>query len=408
MSDWIKASTPGVRYRQHATRKHGVGLDKYFTIRYKIAGKERSEGLGWASEGWSERKAAATLSELKANITNGTGPRSLAEKRGLREQAEKEAKEKWKEEAALEQRLANSVLEKVFARYCDAHSNKKSLKDEISLFKFWIEPTLGKKRLDEIVLLDLERVRKKMEKAGRAPRSIQYTKAVIRQIYNFGIKHGLFSGELPTVYFLEKQKFDNKRRKYLTPEEAMKLLEEIRKHSETTYRISLLSLNSGMRFGEIASLCWQHINTNARQILVIDPKNSETRSVFITDTILQMFESMERGAPDALVFPSRNGKRRTLISKVFDRAVLKLGLNNGISDRRMRLVFHSLRHSCASWLVNSGVPIPVIAKILGHKSITMTMRYSHVNDTSVSEAMRYIDKQQDDQKRQTVLKIQNN
>lgn len=50
MSKWIKCKSTGIRYRLHSERKHGVGFDKYFTIRYKILGKEKSEGLGWASE----------------------------------------------------------------------------------------------------------------------------------------------------------------------------------------------------------------------------------------------------------------------------------------------------------------------------------------------------------------------
>ena len=81
------------------------------------------------------------------------------------------------------------------------------------------------------------------------------------------------------------------------------------------------------------------------------------------------------------------------ISNTFTKAVNDLNLNEGITDRGMKVVFHTLRHSCASWLVNSGVELPVIAKILGHKSISMTMRYFHVNDVSVHNAMRLLDQQ---------------
>jgi len=47
MAKWIKTNFPGVRYRQHDTRKHGAKWDQYFTIRYKHSGKEKEEGLGW-------------------------------------------------------------------------------------------------------------------------------------------------------------------------------------------------------------------------------------------------------------------------------------------------------------------------------------------------------------------------
>ena len=160
------------------------------------------------------------------------------------------------------------------------------------------------------------------------------------------------------------------------------------------YRLSLLSLNTGVRFGEMAALLWQHIDINRKKILVVDAKNAESRSVYMTVAVMQMFEEMERGAPDELVFPARNGMVRVQMSKRFTDAVNKLGLNQGITDRRMKFVFHSLRHSCASWLVNSGVELPVIAKILGHKTLAMTMRYSHVNDRSVRNAMALLDDQQ--------------
>ncbi len=402
---WIKTKSTGVRYRQHATRKHGVNYDRYFTIRYKISGKEKSEGLGWASEGWTERKSSAVLAELKANHTTGQGPTSLAEKREIKSQKEEqEARQREAEEQRI--KLENdTILDKIFPKYCEANNKKKSLRDEISYYRNWIGPYIGKKRLDEIVLLDLERIRRAMEKADRAPRSIQYVKSIVRQVYNYASAHNIYSGSLPTIHFLKKQKIDNRRQRYLEPAEAALLLDEIRKHSEQTYRICLLSLNSGMRFGEIARLQWQHIRLNNREIFVLDPKNSESRTVPMTKAIISMFESMEPGKPNELVFPARGGGKMTAISKVFDRTVLQMGLNDGVEDRRMKAVFHSLRHSCASWLVNAGVELPVIGRILGHKSLAMTMRYSHVNDNSVQGAMAILDNQQKTADKAKIQKI---
>ena len=95
------------------------------------------------------------------------------------------------------------------------------------------------------------------------------------------------------------------------------------------------------------------------------------------------------------------------VSNVFDKVVRDLGLNEGIVDRRMRVVFHSLRHTAASWLVNSGVGLPVIGKVLGHKSLKMTERYSHVSDDSVRNAMVLLDQKQNEYKKQAVVKLQN-
>ena len=115
----------------------------------------------------------------------------------------------------------------------------------------------------------------------------------------------------------------------------------------------------------------------------------------MTNEVLAMFSEMERGMPGDLIFPSQKGDKMKSASKTFFRAVDKIGLNEGITDPRMRIVFHSLRHSCASWLVNAGVEIPIIAKILGHKSLEMTTRYSHVNDASVKNAMQTLDRKQE-------------
>ena len=118
----------------------------------------------------------------------------------------------------------------------------------------------------------------------------------------------------------------------------------------------------------------------------------------MTNEVLAMFSEMERGMPGDLIFPSQKGDKMKSASKTFFRAVDKIGLNEGITDPRMRIVFHSLRHSCASWLVNAGVEIPIIAKILGHKSLEMTTRYSHVNDASVKNAMQTLDRKQESSK----------
>jgi hypothetical protein len=81
MADRFKTTFKGVRYRKHPTRKHGVNYDQYFIIRYKLNGKDKEEGLGWASEGMTAAKAYEDLKAIKENIKRGQGPQSLAEKR---------------------------------------------------------------------------------------------------------------------------------------------------------------------------------------------------------------------------------------------------------------------------------------------------------------------------------------
>ncbi len=92
-----------------------------------------------------------------------------------------------------------------------------------------------------------------------------------------------------------------------------------------------------------------------------------------------------------LVFPSRNGKKRKQISKTFDRTIKELGLNNGVRDRRQKLTFHSCRHTCASWLVQAGVPLFTVKEILGHSTIALTERYSHLAPSTFRQAAEAIE-----------------
>jgi integrase len=70
----------------------------------------------------------------------------------------------------------------------------------------------------------------------------------------------------------------------------------------------------------------------------------------------------------------------------------KLGFNEGITDVRNKVVFHTLRHTFASWLAISGTPIFTIKKSLGHKDIKMTMRYSHLLPSTKRKAVENVEK----------------
>ena len=74
----------------------------------------------------------------------------------------------------------------------------------------------------------------------------------------------------------------------------------------------------------------------------------------------------------------------------FQTIVRDTGLNNGISDPRDKVVFHSLRHTFASWLVQEGVPLYTVQNLMGHKTIIMTQRYAHLAPDQGREAARVL------------------
>lgn len=70
--------------------------------------------------------------------------------------------------------------------------------------------------------------------------------------------------------------------------------------------------------------------------------------------------------------------KRDSVSKTFARTVQSTGLNDTVEDRLQKVTFHTLRHTFASWSVMAGVNIYTLQKIMGHSSISMTERYSHL------------------------------
>ena len=398
---WHKTKSRGVRFREHPTRKHGVRKDRYFAIYYRIDGKQKEEGLGWASDNWTEEKAVGVLAKIKEAIRTGQGAVSLREKR---ETSRKERARLEKDRMILSDYFDNSYLPV-------AKINKKpsSVKAEIIIFNKWIRPNLGKMAFKNITALNIERLKKTMLKAGKSPRTIEYTLAVVRQVWNMARRDGITDRECP-VKQVKKVRFDNRRLRFLTHQEAETLLDALRAKSRQTYEIALLSLHCGLRFGEIASLTWQDVDLGQGLLTLRDTKNARSRVAFMTEGVRTMLTGKlnrsQRGV--SLVFTDNRGKRLAAVSKTFMRTVDELGLNNGVTDRRQKVVFHTLRHSFASWLVQEGENLFTVKELLGHRTIAMTQRYSHLSQGGLRAAAQRFDTrlQQADNKGRNAIALQ--
>ena len=175
----IKTTFPGVRYKEHPTRKSGVKRDQYFTIRYKLNGKDKEEGLGWATENWTAAKAYDRLKELKENRKAGQGPQTLAEKREI-EDKRKEANKKAQALAKKESVTFGQYLKNTYSPN-HATGKKKNTRQDGEHFKNWIEPVIGNIPAKDVKPFLLERIKKNVLSAGRTPRMLQYIFATIRQ-----------------------------------------------------------------------------------------------------------------------------------------------------------------------------------------------------------------------------------
>lgn len=81
-----------------------------------------------------------------------------------------------------------------------------------------------------------------------------------------------------------------------------------------------------------------------------------------------------------------SGETRHNAVSTADIVVGELGFNEGVEDTRQKVVFHTLRHTFASWLAQRGVPLYTIAKLTGHSELRMVERYAHLAPDGVKEA----------------------
>ncbi len=378
---------PGIRYRVHKSRKHNGGnFDRYFFIRYRVNGKLREEGIGWATEGWNAKKASIILSDLKKAHLTGEGPQTLAEKRAIeneRRQLEKTEKERIKKETLT----FKHYFKKIYYPEAKHNKNWRSYRREESLFRLWIEPVVGRMPFKDIRPFHMEKIKKDMIDAGKAPRSIQYALAVVRQVINHAIRNEIYSGDNPATK-VSRPKVDNKRLRFLTHEEADLLLDNLLKRSQQLHDMALLSLHCGPRAGEIFDLTWGSVDFERDSIVLLDTKSGKNRTVYMTNEVKQMLMSKTRGGPTDLVFIDRKGVKIKEVSNAFGRAIKELGFNDGIEDPRLKAYFHTLRHTSASWMVQNGEDLYTVKELLGHSTLAMTERYSHLAKDNLKNAVK--------------------
>jgi integrase len=201
----------------------------------------------------------------------------------------------------------------------------------------------------------------------------------------------LYSGDNP-VSKVKKPSEDNRRSRFLSQEESITQLEELSKVSSTVHDIALISLRCGLRAGEIFKLTWNDVDFRNGTILIKDTKSGRNRNAITTKDIRDMLEKRRGLSTSGLVFFSRTGEKITAVSDTFARAVERLGFNAGVTDRRQKVVFHTLRHTYASWLVISGADLYRVQRLMGHSTISMTERYSHLAPSHLKEAVDLMEK----------------
>lgn len=403
---WFKAGLkkPGyIYYKKHPTRKHGIEYDKYYRAEYQFKGKRIAINFGWLSDDWTELKCLKKLKKYKENAKNNLKPISLKQEREI-DAADQKAKQKKLDQEKLDNKTFAEFFNEIYLPEQLTYKKSYTVKNEEGIFKNWLNPEIGHLTFNKIKPFNLKKIKKNMLDAGRAPRSLQYCFAVFRQTWNHARINDLDFGISPTRK-VKLPEIENKRNRFFTHDEADLLLKALKEKSQQVHDMTLLSLHTGVRAGELYSLTWGLVDLVNGSALVRDAKG-KPRHVYLTKETKKMFERLHDGqAAKELVFLDRNGQQIKFISKTFERVVNKLGFNDGVKDDREKALFHTLRHTFASWHAQNGTSLYVIKELLGHSTIILTERYSHLLLDGLKQTAKVFDEiVKNDSEKNTKLK----
>ena len=279
-------------------------------------------------------------------------------------------------------------------RFIEARKTTASYNNLLSRRKVILKVISSSTPLHDVDTGRVEYLKQYLVDHGYLPQTIKHYINNVMGTIRLAKRHGYHVAdvEVPVV------KISTHKNRFLSAEEECRLLAELAPHaSKTRYRPSsnyskaqlhnqqdnydlvILLLDTGARCGEISTLEWSQVDLTNRTINLWRSKVENESVLFMTDRVHQVL-LRRKLHQSRYVFEDDDGNpkpyRNSMIRKAFNRA--------GLQDCSL----HTLRHTHASRLVQMGMSVYEVQKVLGHSDIRTTMRYAHLEQTQVHTRAR--------------------
>ena len=259
------------------------------------------------------------------------------------------------------------------------NSSKKSVKTELRRWELHIAH-LEEQEINTIKKIDIAKLRIKLEKKNLSPQTVYHCLSLLRRVLYAAKEYELIDSKLPSF---SMPKVKNQRYRFLTFEEANMLISCLSNEkifSSMLWRdLTIISLNTGLRPNELFNIRKEHVSLKNRIIYVAESKNGDSRYIKMRPIVAAILQKYLYTSNNDLLFYKKNGEPITQAGSPFRRAVSLCKFNDNVSDPLYKVVFYTMRHTFASWLVMQGVPLYSVGKMLGHKTTIMTQRYAHLS-----------------------------
>jgi len=256
---------------------------------------------------------------------------------------------------------------------------------EEGIFRKHLIPAFGSKLLINIRAKDISAFKSKRKKAKAAAQTINHELKLMKSAFNVAIKEWEWCRDNP-VNKVKLEKLPRGRVRYLSEGEFSKLYDAC---EDWIKPIVMVARYTGLRMTNVLELTWRQINFQRRDILVLDTKNGEPMSVPLCKTLYDVLVALKhkRTSKSERVFPTdwKPKAFQVQVRRLFYKACKKVGISN--------FRWHDLRHDFASQLVQKGVDLYRVQRLLGHKDSRMTQRYAHLSPNDLSLTVKLLDEE---------------
>ncbi|QBM74390.1 site-specific integrase [Sphingomonas sp. AAP5] len=239
-----------------------------------------------------------------------------------------------------------------------------------------ILPRWGKVRLSDIHQRDIAVWLSEKQAEGLAPATVEKIRVTFGRSFELALRWDVPGVVKNPVRGIKRPPINNARERFLTVAEAQRLSRAVAnsRNTQLKYIVGLLLL-TGARVSELLNAEWQHIDAERKAWFIPTSKTGKPRYVPLSQAALDLIEHIPRFTNCPYLLPNPKTRKPFGDIKHSWQHARKAAV---LGDLRI----HDLRHSAASFMINAGIDLFAVGKVLGHANYASTMRYSHLaNDT---------------------------
>ncbi len=261
-------------------------------------------------------------------------------------------------------------------RWFEESKHKRTLNEDRKNLR-WVHPYLHQRALCDIGTDLVEEIAKAKEATGVAPATVNRLLAVIRSILRKAKFEWEWVNTIPKIRFRREA---NQRIRWLTPNEAARLMKELPEHLKNMVGFTLAT---GLRASNVSGLRWKDVDMQRAHALV-NPEQSKSKKAIpipLNDDAMSILKK-QMGKHSIYVFTFRDKPVKGCNTRAWQRALKRAD----IRDFR----WHDLRHTWASWHVQNGTSLQELQQLGGWSNLDMVLRYAHLSSNHLREAAKRI------------------